>query len=72
MIDNTVFLDGIFTVILYGEVVNDFAAKSMSYMFRTHSNGTSTCKSPAGMFENDLIPNDMGYVVDKVNEYYNG
>lgn len=27
-------------------------------------------KSPDGMFEEDFIPNDLKYVVDKMNEYY--
>lgn len=27
-------------------------------------------KSPDGMFEEDFIPNDLQYVVDKMNEYY--
>ena len=29
-------------------------------------------KTPEGMFEEDFIPNDLGYVVNKMNEYYNG
>lgn len=29
-------------------------------------------KSPDGMFEEDFIPNDLGLVVKKINEYYNG
>ena len=29
-------------------------------------------KSPVGMFEDKLIPNDLGFVLDKVEEYYNG
>lgn len=28
-------------------------------------------KSPADMFEEDFIPNDLGYVVKKMEEYYN-
>lgn len=28
------------------------------------------CKVPDGMFEEDFIPNDLQYVVDKMNEYY--
>lgn len=32
----------------------------------------STCKTPVGCFDDEYIPNDMGYVIDKINEYYNG
>ena len=28
------------------------------------------CKTPDGMFEEEFIPNDLKYVVDKMNEYY--
>ena len=28
------------------------------------------CKTPDGMFDEDYIPNDLGYVLKKVNEYY--
>lgn len=33
---------------------------------------TSSPKSPYGMFPELYIPNDLGLVVAKVNEYYNG
>lgn len=29
------------------------------------------CKSPDGLFDEDFIPNDLQYVVNKVTEYYN-
>ncbi len=35
------------------------------------TNGISS-KSPMGMFENLTIPNDLKYVVDSVNAYYDG
>ena len=47
----------------------------VKYGFYTHLksvNGVTICaKSPDGMFEDDFIPNDLKYVVDKMNEYYN-
>jgi hypothetical protein len=30
----------------------------------------SSPKSPVGMFNDITIPNDLGLVIDKVNEYY--
>jgi hypothetical protein len=69
MIDNNVLLDGLFTTILYTYVNTE--GSEVKYHFRTHGNGTDTCKSPVGMFEEDSIPNDMGYVLDKMNEFYN-
>ncbi len=72
LIDNTIYLDGLFTVILFAEVIQDFKTGKVEYKFRTNTNGDSTCKSPVGMFPDVLIPNDMGYVVEQVNKYYEG
>lgn len=41
------------------------------YTHRCRINGVEIpAKSPDGMFEEDFIPNDLKYVVDKMNEYY--
>ena len=71
LLDNAIYLDGLFTFIIYAEVVKDYATNKVEYKFRTKSNGTSTCKSPVGCFKDELIPNDMGFVVDTIEEYYN-
>ena len=70
MIDNTVTLDGLYNIILYAEV-NKTPDGKVIYQFRTHNDGVSSCRSPLGMFEEELIPNDMGVVMDAVNKYYN-
>ena len=69
MIDNNILLDGLFTTILYACVTTE--GQVVKYGFKTHGDGSNTCKSPASMFKEDIIPNDMGYVLDKMNEYYN-
>jgi len=47
-----------------------------TYGFYTHAvkegNVEIPAKSPADMFKDDFIPNDLGYVVKCMNEYYNG
>ena len=47
---------------------------SASYGFYTHKKVVKgaelPCKTPDGMFDEDYIPNDLGYVLKKVNEYY--
>lgn len=41
------------------------------YTKRMKVNGVEIpAKSPDGMFEEDFIPNDLGYVIKKYNEYY--
>lgn len=70
MLDNNIYLDGLFTTILESEIRKD--GETLKFGFRTKSDGSSTCKSPAGMFKEDFIPNDMGLVLDVMQEYYYG
>ena len=62
-------------MVLYSTVLYDDKGQA-SYGFYTHRfmHGTIEipAKSPDGMFEEDFIPNDLGLVVQKINEYYNG
>ena len=66
--DNNIYLDGLFTVILECEIRKD--GEGVKYGFRTRSDGASTCKSPAGMFKDEFILNDMAYVLERMHEYY--
>ena len=65
MIDNYVTLEGKFTIVLKAVV------KDGHYYFQTHNNGYDTVKSPLGMFEEDLIENDLKMVDDVMREYWN-
>jgi len=69
LLDNAIFLDGLFTFIFYAVLQRDIKGNN-EYRFQTNSEGTSTCKSPIGCFEDQYIPNDLGYVMDKITEYY--
>ena len=42
------------------------------YFFQTQSSGFDPCKSPMGMFDEMLIPNDLNYVIQKIKQYYEG
>ena len=64
MLDNYVTLEGKFTIVLKTVV------KDGQYYFSTQNNGMDTVKSPMGMFEEELIPNDLKAVVDVIREYY--
>lgn len=64
MLDNYVTLEGKFTIVLKTVV------KDGEYYFSTHNNGMDTVKSPMGMFEEELIPNDLKAVDDVIREYY--
>jgi hypothetical protein len=65
MLDNYVTLEGKFTVVLKSVV------KDGHYYFQTHNSGYDTVKSPMGMFESDLIENDLKMVDDVIREYWN-
>lgn len=64
MIDNYVTLEGKFTTVLKSVV------KDGKYYFQTHNSGSDTVKSPLGMFDADLIDNDLKMVDDIMREYW--
>jgi hypothetical protein len=60
-------------ILLFSKVKFDDKGNA-TFGFYTHrcmeGNVEIPAKSPADMFEEDFIPNDLGYVVSKMNEYY--
>ena len=70
MIDNTLTLEGLFSIVLFG-VVKKNEDKTFTYGFETQNNGENTCKSPMGMFEDAFIPNDLQYVKNCMVAYEN-
>ena len=75
LIDNSYNPVEVVPMLLFSSVKYDESKKPV-YGFYTHRciEGTVEipAKSPEGMFEEDFIPNDLGFVVNKMNEYYNG
>lgn len=72
MLDDKVTLEGLFTVVLFTDVQPNKETNSLDYRFITQNDGTTTCKSPKGMFEQLTIPNDLSEVITQMNKYYNG
>ena len=68
MIDNTITVEGLFTYVLFTNI-REGEDGTPQYMFQTHSDGTTTTKTPMGCFEDDYIPNDLQYVINKIKEY---
>jgi len=69
MLDEKITIEGLFTIVLLAQArKND---KKIEHYFITNSDGTTTAKSPEGMFPLE-IPNDLQYVLDKMKEYYEG
>lgn len=69
MLDNYFNPQGLFTIVLFSTVFKE--NDKMEYRFVTNNDGTYPAKSPIGMFEL-TIPNDLGYVAKKIDEYNNG
>lgn len=69
LLDSKITLEGMFTVVLFTKVTKDDKTKQNIYQFVTQTEDGSTAKSPKDMF--DLyIPNDLAFVIEKINEYY--
>jgi len=68
MIDNSLTLEGLFTIVLFGKVIKQDDGTSQ-YGFETQTDGDNSCKSPMGMFEERFIPNCLQYVNDKIVAY---
>jgi hypothetical protein len=70
MIDNSLTLEGLFAIVLFGKVKKDKDG-NIRYVFETVNNGENTCKSPKGMFPTPEIPNDLALVKKAIYEYEN-
>lgn len=64
MLDEKITIEGMFTVVLHTQIMDG------AYRFLTQNDGSYVAKSPAGMFEDKYIPNDLKYVKEKMHLYY--
>ena len=65
LLDEKVTLEGRFTNVLKTVV------KDGKYYFSTHNSGMDTVKTPMGMFDEDLIDNDLYEVDKRIRAYWN-
>ena len=71
MLDNTVNIDGLFTYVIYTELVENEQG-TMDRVFRTNTiDGSDSCKTPRGCFKDLYISNDLQLVVDAIDKYNN-
>lgn len=64
MLDEKITLEGMVTICLQTDVIND------NHIFMTKNNGRNTVKSPIGLFESEHIDNDLNAVDAAIIEYY--
>ena len=68
MLDEKITVEGLFSVVLMSYAYKN-SDKTMKYVFTTQTNGSTPAKSPIGMFEEVMIPNDLKEVINKYNAY---
>ena len=71
MVHQYVTPEGKFEIVLVGKSSFDSGTQTAKKEFVTNYDGVYNAKSPFGMFDSLSIPNDLGYVLDKVKEYEN-
>lgn len=64
LLDEKIVLEGMVTTVLRSVKSDE------GYFFRTQSDGTDTVKSPMGLFESEMIDNDIAAVDSAICEYY--
>lgn len=64
MLDEKITIEGLFTIVLK-TVVQD-----RQFYFSTINNGQDTVKSPMGLFDSELIENDLNEIDNAICEYY--
>ena len=64
MLNEKLTVEGLFSIVLMAKNLDG------RYVFRTHSDGRDTVKTPMDMFEQDEIDNDLKAVDAAIREYY--
>ncbi|AGO48923.1 Sak4-like ssDNA annealing protein [Cellulophaga phage phi14:2] len=57
------------SIVLYAEAIKN-PGEPVSYFFRTATTGNDSCKTPIGMFDEELVPNDLVAINDTIIKYY--
>jgi hypothetical protein len=65
LLDEKICVEGMFSIVIEATRDKD------GYFFATQNNGRNTLKSPMGLFDEELIDNDLNEVDTKICEYYN-
>ena len=64
LLDEKIVMEGLVTIVLKTVVQNG------NYLFSTRNSGADTVKSPLGLFEEELIDNDLATVDASIFNYY--
>jgi hypothetical protein len=64
MLDEKITLEGLFTIVMRSMKTQD------GYKFSTQNSGTDTVKTPMGLFDSDLIDNNLADIDRAITQYY--
>ncbi len=64
LLDEKIVLEGLVTIVLRTIVQNG------NYLFSTRNNGSDTVKTPLGLFDDELVPNDLAEIDAAIYRYY--
>ena len=70
-LDKNVGIEGLATYVFFTHMTPAEKNPSNRYHFVTQNIGDTTAKTPEGMFGRLLIPNDLAYVIDRMDQYNN-
>ena len=62
--------EGYVQIVLWSQVDENPETGKMEFTLRTQPDGRTLAKSPAGMFTEPNIPNDLAYVVERIEAFY--
>jgi hypothetical protein len=71
MLDTALGVESLFTIVLQADILVK-GKDDVQHVFITKSDGTSTVKTPMGMFDEKYIDNDLKKVIERIEEYNNG
>ena len=64
LLDEKITIEGMVSIVLRTEIVNG------NYLFSTRNSGHDTTKTPIGLFDEDLIENDLALIDAAIFNYY--
>jgi len=64
LLDEKIVMEGLVTIVLKTVVQNG------NYLFSTRNSGNDTVKTPIGLFDDELIDNDLAVIDDAIFNYY--
>lgn len=64
LLDEKITIEGMVSIVLRTNIVNE------NYLFSVRNNGHDTTKSPIGLFEDEVIENDLALVDAAIYAYY--